>query len=347
MRFIDEVTILVQGGDGGDGCVAFRREKYVPRGGPSGGDGGRGGDVIVRVNPGLSTLIDLRYQKQYRADRGTHGQGHDRYGRGGAPRLIEVPVGTMIYDADSGELLADLVEQGEDWTAAAGGAGGWGNIHFVSSTNRAPRRAEPGREGEKRNLRLELKLLAEGGLVGLPNAGKSTLISTVSAARPKIADYPFTTLVPSLGVVRVDEERSFVLADIPGLIEGAHQGAGLGKRFLRHIERTRVLVFLLDDRHTHEGTEGHPLEDLRVLFAELGSHDPSLLERQRLVVLNKSDLLTPERRIELAADFSKAEIELLFISAVTRAGLRDLVFRMGEAIHGGPTDVLDMDRETP
>lgn len=324
MQFVDEVVIHVQGGAGGDGCVAFRREKHVPKGGPSGGDGGNGGDVILEADPGLSTLLDLRYQRHYRASRGQHGQGHDRFGRSGAHRIVKVPCGTLVYDAESSTQLADLIQPGQRFIGAAGGRGGRGNLRFVSATRQAPREAEPGLPGQERSLRLELKLLADVGLVGLPNAGKSTLISKVSAARPKIADYPFTTLVPSLGLVRLGEERSFVVADIPGLIEGACQGAGLGHRFLRHIQRTRVLVFLLDDRHALVGEPGDPATDLAVLTRELEAFDETLMRKPSLVALNKADLLSSERMADLERSLAeRAPVHV--ISAVTGHGLPALL----------------------
>src|SRR5215831_4886239 len=246
MQFVDQAVIQVRAGDGGNGVVAFRREKFVPKGGPSGGDGGDGGSVVLVVDPGLSTLLDFRYRKEYRAPSGEPGANKDMYGRAGADLVLRVPPGTQVFDAATDQLLADLPSDGERFVVARGGRGGRGNIHFATSTDRAPRRAEPGTAGEERDLRLELKLLADVGLLGFPNVGKSSLIARVSAARPKIADYPFTTLVPNLGMVRLQGERSFVVADVPGLIEGAHRGAGLGDRFLRHLERTRVLIHLLD-----------------------------------------------------------------------------------------------------
>jgi GTPase len=325
MQFVDEVMIWVQAGAGGNGCVAFRREAHVPRGGPAGGDGGRGGDVLLVVDPALTTLLDLRYQREYRAPRGQHGQGHDRFGKHADSLVVRVPCGTLVLDADSGERLADLTDPGQQFVAAKGGHGGFGNLHFVSSTNQAPRRANPGEPGEERKLRLELKLLADAGLVGLPNAGKSTLLSRVSAARPKIADYPFTTLTPNLGVVSLGEERSFVLADIPGLMQGAHEGAGLGHRFLRHIERTRVLIFLLDDRHSLFQEPGSPLEDLRLLEEELKAHHGELAHKPAVVALNKADLLSPAEETALSTTFSAAGIPIHFISAVSGQGVRTLL----------------------
>jgi GTP-binding protein len=333
MRFVDEVTIRVLAGAGGNGCAAFRREAHVPRGGPAGGDGGRGGDVILVADPTLSTLLDHRYRKQYRAERGENGQGHDRFGRAASDLRVRVPCGTLVHDAGSGELLGDLVAAGDELVVARGGRGGHGNLHFVSSTNRAPRRADPGDPGEERLLRLELRLLADVGLVGLPNAGKSTLLARLSAARPKIADYPFTTLVPCLGVVAVGEERSFVLADIPGLIEGAHRGAGMGDRFLRHIERTRVLLYLVDDRHALLGEPGSPEQDLSTLRAELEAHDPALAAKPALCALSKCDLLASGRATELAASLEAAHrLRVLPVSALSGRGLPALLEALWSAL---------------
>jgi GTP-binding protein len=323
MKFIDEVEIVAVAGDGGNGCLAFRREKYVPRGGPSGGDGGRGGDVILRTDEGLSTLLDLKYRPILRAGRGEHGRGKEQYGRGGADEIVLVPVGTIVEDADSGERLADLDRPGAVATVAHGGRGGLGNMHFATPTRQTPRFAQPGQPGERRRLRLELRLLADVGVVGMPNAGKSSLVAALSAARPKIADYPFTTLAPQLGVVRVDEGASFVIADIPGLIEGAHRGAGLGTRFLRHVARTRVLVHLLDA----SGIEGRdPLDDFEVLSNELREADPGLAAKPRIVVANKLDLAEARERYPVLAEaFARRGVELLGISAATRKGLDRLV----------------------
>jgi GTP-binding protein len=331
MKFVDRVKILVRSGSGGSGCVAFRREKYVPRGGPAGGDGGDGGHVILRVDPGLSTLLDLRNQTHYLAKRGEHGQGHDRHGRSGEDLLIPVPCGTLVFDEDSGEQLADLTTPSQVFVAARGGRGGRGNIHFANSTNRAPRVAEDGQVSQERTLRLELKLIADVGLVGLPNAGKSTLISRISAARPKVADYPFTTLVPNLGVVAGPGDRSFVVADIPGLIEGAHRGAGLGHQFLRHVERTKILVFIVDDRHQVLGEDGDPWGDLVLLERELAAYDPTLLTRPRLVALNKVDAVSAERLAQLLQNVSAA-CEIFPISAVTGRGLPELVRAMSQRV---------------
>ena len=321
MKFIDEVKIYVRGGDGGNGCKAFRRESHVPRGGPAGGDGGNGGDVIFEADPNITTLLDLRYQREYRAAHGQHGQSKQCTGRNAEPRIVRIPCGTTIQITGEDMLLEDLISPGQRFVAARGGRGGRGNMRFVSSTNQAPTRADPGEPGQERDLTLQLKLLADVGLVGLPNAGKSSLISRISAARPKVADYPFTTLIPQLGVVGLSGERSFVVADIPGLIEGASEGAGLGHRFLRHVERTRVLVFLLDDRHHLVEEPGSPLEDLGVLRAELAAHHADLASRPSVVALNKTDLLTPERR-SAVLDALKAEgVRCLPMSAATGQGI--------------------------
>jgi GTP-binding protein len=317
--FIDEARISVKAGDGGDGCIAFRREKYMPKGGPSGGDGGQGGDVIFATDPQLATLLDFKYRQHYKAGRGEHGMGSDCNGRDGDDLVIPVPVGTVVRDAQNSELLADLVSPGQRFVAARGGRGGRGNMHFATSTNQAPRHAEPGGVGEERLLRLELKLLADVGLLGFPNVGKSTFIARVSRARPKIADYPFTTLVPQLGVVELSDGRSFVLADIPGLIEGAAEGAGLGTRFLKHVERTRVLLHLLE---ISADTGREPERDFDVINAELARHDAALAERPQVVALNKIDL--PDVRAlypEVAERFRQRGIELHAISAVTGEGV--------------------------
>ena len=297
----------------------------MPKGGPSGGDGGNGGDIILQTDSALSTLLDLRYKKNYRAKHGQHGMGRDKYGRGADPVVVRVPCGTEVLDVETGDLLADLVDPGQSFVAAKGGQGGWGNIHFATSTNRAPQRADPGSEGEERDIRLQLKLIADVGLVGLPNAGKSSLISRVSAAKPRIADYPFTTLIPNLGVVGLSDERSFVLADMPGLIEGAHQGAGLGHRFLRHIERTRGLVYLLDNRLELEGLPGSPLEDLHLLQQELRSYQPELLERPSIVALNKADLESAEQMQTHMSSLSGCGLPVFLLSAATGQGLSELL----------------------
>ena len=326
MQFVDEATIHVLGGDGGNGCVAFRREKYVPRGGPAGGDGGHGGSIIFVADPQLGTLLDVRYQQRYSAPSGEHGGGRDRYGKGGPDRIVPVPVGTVVRDLETREILADLDVVGARWVAARGGRGGRGNIHFATSTNQAPRHAEPGEKGEERKLRLELKLLADVGLLGYPNVGKSTFISRVSAARPKIADYPFTTLVPHLGVVGLSGERSFVLADIPGLIEGAAEGHGLGHRFLRHVERTRVLVHLVE---RNEDPDRDPLRDFEIINHELARHDEQLAAIPQIVALSKIDITeTREAYPALKEAFAARGVELLAVSAATGEGVADLLERL-------------------
>jgi GTP-binding protein len=324
--FIDECRVFVRGGDGGRGCVSFRREKYVPRGGPDGGSGGRGGSVIFEGDQGLSTLIDTHHNKHIRADRGAHGQGSLKDGRYGADRVLCVPLGTVIKDDENGSVLTEILEHGERWKAAAGGRGGRGNTSFKTSTNRAPREAQPGEPGEERWLRLELKVLADVGLLGFPNAGKSTLISRLSAARPRIAEYPFTTLQPNLGMVERGDQR-FVMADIPGLIPGAHQGAGLGDRFLRHVERTRVFVHLLDPEPALRGEPGRsPAADYTSLRNELAAYDPELATRTELVCLSKADLVgDPEQRHALAAELDALGVQARWISSPTGEGLPELV----------------------
>ncbi|HVF64661.1 MAG TPA: GTPase ObgE [Casimicrobiaceae bacterium] len=304
MKFIDEALIDVFAGDGGNGSAAFRREKYVPRGGPSGGDGGRGGSIDIVADRNLNTLIDYRYARTFRAPRGEHGRGADQYGKGGDDLVLRVPVGTVVSDADSGERIADLAHDGARATVARGGKGGLGNLHFKSSVNRAPRQTTPGEKGEQRRLRLELRVLADVGLLGMPNAGKSTLIRAISAARPKVADYPFTTLQPNLGVVRTDENRSFVVADIPGLIEGAAEGAGLGHQFLRHLTRTRLLLHVVDIAPMNENAD--PVHDARSVVAELKKYDAHLHAKPRWLVLNKIDLIAEDARDARVKAFVKA-----------------------------------------
>ena len=329
MKFIDEVKIRVVAGDGGRGCVSFRREKFVPRGGPSGGNGGSGGDVIAVADPQLTTLLDLRYQKLYKAGRGQHGMGSDCHGHRGDDRIIKVPVGTMIRDGATGELIGDLQAAGERVTVARGGRGGKGNAHFVSSTNRSPRFAQPGEPGEERELDIELRLLADVGIIGLPNAGKSTLISVISSVRPKIADYPFTTLVPNLGVVGYDD-KSFVVADIPGLIEGAHQGHGLGHKFLRHVTRTSLLIHLID------GSQIDPddsLKDWRTVNDELALFDPALAQKPQIIVINKIDLAEArERARAFAKEIPERYRPLYLISAATTEGVQALVQTVGRKV---------------
>jgi GTP-binding protein len=325
--FVDEIDIFVKGGDGGAGCISFRREKFVPRGGPDGGDGGHGGSVYLEADPALTTLLDYHYQRHYQAERGQHGEGNNRSGASGDDLVLRVPVGTIVTDRDSGELLGDLARPGERLLVIGGARGGRGNARFVSSTNRAPRRADLGRPGPGRRLHLELKLLADVGVVGFPNAGKSTLVSRLSAAKPKIADYPFTTLVPTLGIARADADRSFVIADLPGLIAGAAEGKGLGHQFLRHTERTRLLVHLLDP---DPNTGRDLVEDLDTINAELAAYSPELAARPQIVAVNKADLLdsAPQRRAEidrLRARCADAGWPFLLVSAATGQGLRELV----------------------
>jgi GTPase len=330
MKFVDEVRIKVEAGDGGDGCIAFRREKYEPRGGPSGGDGGAGGDVLLQVDPGLSTLLDLSYPQTLRAGRGEHGRGKEQSGASGHDLVLRVPPGTLVYDDEDGGLLADLRAPGDSVVVARGGRGGLGNQHFATPTRRAPRKAQPGKPGDQKRLRLELRMLADAGLLGFPNVGKSTLIRAVSAAKPQVADYPFTTLVPHLGVVRVDDEASFVLADVPGLIPGAHEGHGLGTRFLRHLARTAVLVHLLDA----SGLTGRdPVDDYDALCRELSLASPALGATPQIVVVGKLDLA--ETRAALPAlreRFAARGVELSAVSGATGAGTRDLVNRIAGAV---------------
>src|SRR5918992_827673 len=328
--FIDRAKIHVQGGDGGNGVTAFRREKFVPRGGPSGGDGGRGGDVILVADSSLNTLLHLRYNPRHVAARGLHGEGSNRSGREGEDLIVRVPVGTQIFDAETGDLLHDLSYDGARWLAARGGRGGFGNSHFTSSTNRAPRYHQEGSPGEELEFQLELKLLADVGLVGYPNAGKSTFISTVSAAHPKIADYPFTTLEPHLGVVDLGDFRTFVIADIPGLIEGAHEGHGLGDRFLRHVERTKLLLHLVDISSV-SGRDS--VSDYEVINRELEAYDPRLAERAQFVVATKIDALDDPARLERLRERAAQDGRPFFaISAVAGTGVRELLTAIARVI---------------
>lgn len=331
--FIDYAKINVKAGDGGNGIVAFRREKYVPMGGPAGGDGGRGGDIIFEADEGLNTLMDFRYQKHFKAKRGSHGQGKNMHGAYGEDLIVKVPVGTVIKDDDTDQVIADLVEAGQNVVVAKGGRGGRGNARFASSRNKAPSISENGEPGEEKWIRLELKLLADVGLVGFPNAGKSTLISRISAARPKIADYPFTTLTPNLGVVRTKSKDTFVVADIPGLIENAHQGAGLGHQFLRHVERTKVLVFVLDTAET-EGRD--VIEDYEILRLELALYNEELSNRPFLIAANKIDI--PEANDNLAKLINKFGDKVFAISAVTGAGVGELVEKIYELLISIPPE---------
>jgi GTP-binding protein len=327
MKFIDEATIKVYAGDGGNGAATFRREKYEPEGGPSGGDGGRGGSVYAVADRNVNTLVDYRYTRVFRAERGENGRGSDCYGKSGADMVLRVPVGTVITDKATGRVIADLTEHGQRALLAKGGAGGLGNIHFKSSTNRAPRQCTPGEPGEHFELYLELKVLADVGLLGMPNAGKSTFIRAVSAARPKVADYPFTTLHPNLGVVRVDASRSFVIADIPGLIEGAAEGAGLGHQFLRHLARTRLLLHIVDIAPLD--TSVNPVEEAKAIVEELRKYDEGLYNKPRWLVLNKFDMIPPEERALRRERFVQAlgwEGPCFCISALSGEGCRELTY---------------------
>jgi GTPase len=333
MKLVDEAEITVTAGNGGNGCIGFRREKFIPLGGPDGGDGGDGGDVWLQADENLNTLVDFRHQKQFRAQRGENGMGQQRYGKAGEDTTVVVPVGTVVINVDTDEVIGDLTMHGERLLVAKGGKGGLGNMHFKSSINRSPRRATPGSEGEQRLLKLELKLLADVGLLGFPNAGKSTFIRAVSAATPKVADYPFTTLYPNLGVVSVETGRSFVIADIPGLIEGAADGAGLGSLFLRHVQRTRLLLHLVDiapmayEDAAYAGAEGGvdvaPAEQVRAIENELRKYDPAMLEKPRWLVLNKADLMfedeARERAQQIVAELGWTQPWFL-VSAIGREG---------------------------
>jgi GTP-binding protein len=343
--FVDEAKIYVKAGDGGNGCVAFRREKYVPRGGPSGGDGGVGGSIYLEANVNDNTLLRYRYNREFKADRGRHGEGSNCTGVSGDDMILKVPVGTLVFDEEGEELLADLNKPGQRVLVAQGGRGGRGNQHFAKPWHQAPREKEEGQAGEERRLRLELKLLADVGLVGFPNAGKSTLISVISAARPKIANYPFTTLQPNLGVVNVDGGtgrhgtelgRTFVVADLPGLIEGASQGAGLGIRFLRHVERTRLLVHLID---TSDATDADPLEAFEIINAELAAFSAGLMAKPMIVVASKLDATTERSRLEELQTFCKKKgLEFHAISAATREGVKELMQGLADALDKIPRE---------
>jgi GTP-binding protein len=344
VKFIDEARIEVIAGDGGNGAVSFRREKFIPRGGPDGGDGGRGGSVYAVADRNLNTLIDYRYARIHRAKRGENGRGADQYGRGADDIVLRVPVGTVITDLDSGELVADLAQDGQKALLARGGKGGLGNLHFKSSTNRTPRQSTPGGQGEHRQLRLELKVLADVGLLGMPNAGKSTLICGVSAARPKVADYPFTTLQPYLGVAGQGGDRSFVVADIPGLIEGAAEGAGLGHQFLRHLARTRLLFHVVDLAPFDPAAD--PVRDARATVAELRKYDPALHRKPRWLVLNKADLVPADERASRVAEFVRRlrwRGPVFTVSAISGEGCRELVQAAQDWLAKQPRDSAPAD----
>ncbi|WP_129688074.1 GTPase ObgE [Gottfriedia acidiceleris] len=340
--FIDQVKIYVKGGDGGNGMVAFRREKYVPKGGPAGGDGGKGANVVFIVDEGLRTLMDFRYKRHFKADRGQHGMSKNQHGKNAEDMIVKVPPGTIVTDADSGELIADLTMDGQTAIIARGGRGGRGNSRFASPANPAPEIAENGEPGKERNIKLELKVLADVGLVGFPSVGKSTLLSVVSSARPKIAEYHFTTIVPNLGVVETEDNRSFVMADLPGLIEGAHQGVGLGHQFLRHIERTRVIVHVID----MSGLEGRdPYDDYLTINQELKEYNLRLTERPQVVVANKMDIPEAEENLIKFKEQVGDEVQIFPISAVTRQGLRELLFTVADLVETTPEFPLHDEEE--
>jgi GTP-binding protein len=337
MKFIDEAKIYVKAGDGGNGAATFRREKYIPMGGPNGGDGGRGGSIYAIADRNINTLVDYRYTRKFIGKRGENGGGADQYGAGGDDIILRMPVGTVIYDQNTDDILADLAEDGQKVLIAKGGKGGLGNLHFKSSTNRAPRQKTNGEQGEEFELRLELRVLADVGLLGLPNAGKSTLIRAISSARPKVADYPFTTLHPNLGVVRVDDEKSFVVADVPGLIEGAADGAGLGIRFLKHLQRTRILLHLVDIAPIDPDAD--PVRDAKAIVGELVKHDPELADKPRWLVLNKLDLIPEEDREKAIKDFLKAykkatkyDGPVFPIAAINGEGTKPLIYAIHDAL---------------
>ena len=340
--FVDQTKIYVKGGDGGNGIVAYRREKYVPKGGPAGGDGGKGADVIFEVNEGLRTLMDFRYQRHFKAPRGEHGMSKNQHGRNAKDMLVKVPPGTVIIDAETKEVLADLVEHGQRAIIAKGGRGGRGNSRFATPANPAPEIAENGEPGQEREVILELKLLADVGLVGYPSVGKSTLLSVVSSARPKIAEYHFTTIVPNLGMVETEDNRSFVMADLPGLIEGAHEGVGLGHQFLRHIERTRVIVHVIDMAAT-EGRD--PFEDYLSINKELEEYNLRLTERPQIIVANKMDIPEAEENLQKFKERLEEDYPIFPISAITRKGLRELLFSIADKIEQTPEFPLDHEEE--
>lgn len=337
VKFIDEAKIYVKSGAGGRGCISFRREKYVPHGGPNGGDGGNGGDVVIITNENMSSLLDHRYKQHYKAKRGEHGKGKDMHGKNGDTLYIPVPVGTIVRDFETGEVLGDLTQKDEALLVAKGGRGGKGNARFATSTNQAPKIAEPGGEAQERTLLLELKLLADVGIIGFPNAGKSTLISRISAARPKIADYPFTTLVPNLGVVSYGDGKTFVIADIPGIIEGAYEGAGLGIQFLRHVERTKILIHLLD---LSPATGRDPIDDYETLNRELAAYSPELSKKPQIVAPNKIDITESREKLkEVKKYFDKMRITIYPVSSATGEGLKELVHETAKRLEGLTVDI--------
>ena len=341
MKFIDQVKVYIKAGDGGAGCVSFRREKFIPKGGPDGGDGGRGAHITFTARGDISTLLDITYRQQYLAKKGQHGMGKNMHGKNGKDLVIPVPTGTLIKDFETGEVLCDLTRDGEEFTAAKGGRGGLGNSHFKSATRQAPRFAQPGEEGEEKTLFLELKLLADVGLIGLPNAGKSTLISALSSARPKVADYPFTTLKPALGVVKFGDFKSFVIADIPGLIEGAHKGTGLGFQFLRHVERTSILLHLID---ISEMAEGDPVQNLEKINMELERFSPALIGKPMAIAGTKLDIKGDGERLDRLAQYCKDKCYDFFpLCAVTGAGIKELIIYLGHKVEGQKRDNRDQE----
>lgn len=336
MSFVDEAKFYVKGGDGGNGCVSFRREKYVPKGGPNGGDGGRGGSVYIRATKKIQSLIDFKYRSHFKAGRGGHGQGKDKHGAKGSSLVIEVPTGSVIKDVDSGEILVDLTDEGQQYLAAGGGKGGLGNTHFASGSNRTPRIATDGRPGAERWLKIELKLIADIGLVGLPNAGKSSLLSNLSAANPKIGDYPFTTLEPQLGILRDKYSNPYIIADIPGLIEDAHKGVGLGHSFLKHIERTSIILHVVDiseDDHRH---------NYLVLENELKKYKEGLSDRVKVIALNKTDLVDPDMVLEIEAEYRKSGREAMSVSALSGSGIANLRLKLIEMMES-----LEQETDSP
>lgn len=340
--FVDQTKIYVKGGDGGNGMVAFRREKYVPKGGPAGGDGGKGADVVFEVNEGLRTLMDFRYQRHWKAPRGEHGMSKNQHGKNAKDMIVKVPPGTVVYDAETNEVIADLVENGQRAVIAKGGRGGRGNSRFATPANPAPELAENGEPGQERDVILELKLLADVGLVGFPSVGKSTLLSVVSSAKPKIAEYHFTTIVPNLGMVETEDNRSFVMADLPGLIEGASEGVGLGHQFLRHIERTRVIVHVID-MAAMEGRD--PYEDYQTINKELEEYNLRLTERPQIIVANKMDMPEAEENLKKFKEQLEEDFPIFPISAISRKGLRELLFAIADKIEETPEFPLDHEEE--